>query len=160
MTERLRDQSLPLDAAALRRLMTRRTSGNRARFSREDITRVLMRTDAQLIAMAQAVNQGLKRGDSVNRITGLVVDLGVDRAIDENVVRAFLRAVGLELRCARQSNWARYHQRKAQESVELGRSAYTHKRGPAQQYEHKPRRREPVEFLDFDDDYTISLEDL
>lgn len=132
LTAPLADQSLPLDVALLRKLIGRnwRPYEHKAR-PRRYVTRVLMLCDPELLAMAVAVNRGLADGSSVASITARMIDRGRGVKIDENVVREFIRAIGLEVRVKRHSGFGKYHAKKIAESALLGGSAYTHRRGPA-----------------------------
>ena len=137
--------NLPLDPRLLRRrIALQRGRGKNA--TRDQVTRVLLRTDAELLALAYAVNQGLSSGDTCAQITRRVGALAGE-GTDNNVVLAFLRAVGVDRLVARRGTFAEYHIRKSMESAESGRSAYTCRRGPA--------RRSVAEIIDdmeFDDD--------
>lgn len=135
--------TLPLDAAELRRRIGHTNQHKPAVASRDERTRILMRTDAELIALAVACNRGLRDGMTVAQITAAVERVAGQRRIDDNVTRAFLRAVRLDHLVKRNGTFASYHARMQALSVELGRSAYTHKRGPARSH---------IELLDEDEE--------
>ncbi len=132
MTKPLGPQDLPLDAAELRRMIGWRHGPGHDQ-PKSDVVRVLIRTDPQLLQLALAVNVGLKAGHSATRISQHLTTYARS-GMDANLVLAFLRAVGLDLRVRRQGGYAKYHSRKKAEGENLGRSAYTHKRGPARQH--------------------------
>lgn len=123
---------LPVEAGELRRMVaTRRNQHSAARCGRDQVTRILMLVDAELVAMAAAINASMRDGLNVSQITRRLVERGATRRIDEAVVLSFLRAVGLEHRVKRRGGFAAYHARKALETAQLGTSAYTNRRGPA-----------------------------
>ena len=115
--------------------------------TRSDLAlRLLVRTDPELVALAAAVNAGIAGHETVAQITSRCRQ----RLIDDNLVRAFLRAAKLEELIRRAGNFGRYHDRMQALSVELGRSAYTHRRGPA---------RTCADDLLEDDEDTVDLSD-
>ena len=115
--------NLPTDAAALRALLGRPHRHAAAR--RDARIRILIRTDRQLELLAAAVNAGLAGRASCTQIAATLPPWA-----DEALVRAFVRAVGLDGRVTRRGTWAQYHARKAASG-----EPYTCRRGKGVSYE-------------------------
>lgn len=101
--------TLPTDAAELRRLLDRKRRHKGGHIQRNGLIRVLIRTDVQLVALAAAVSNGLAEARSCVQIARTL-----PRWADENLVRAFVRAAGLEHKLVRRGTWAQYHARKTE----------------------------------------------
>ena len=110
------------DPAVLRGLISKSLRSGRRR---DDRSRLLIRTDTQLVRLATAVVGGLTSGLSCVQIAA-----GLPPWADENLVRAFVRAVGLDGRVTRRGTWAQYHARKAASG-----EPYTCRRGKGVSYE-------------------------
>lgn len=110
---------LPTEAASLRRLLDRKRRHKGAHAQRNGLVRVLIRTDVQLEQLAAAVSAGLADARSCVEIARTL-----PRWADENLVRAFIRAAGLEHKLVRRGTWAQYHARK----IEMA-EPYTCRRG-------------------------------
>lgn len=114
------DDALPTDPAELRRLIGARSAHRGPQLKQRDIVRLLLRSDAQLLTLAAAVEAGVAEGLSCYRIAS-----GLPKWADENVVRAFIRAaIRVDARPGRLTGWAAYHARKLASG-----EAYTCRRG-------------------------------
>jgi hypothetical protein len=111
--------NLPTDAAGLRAHLDRKRRHKAAVLQRNGLVRVLIRTDVQLELLAAAVTLGLAQAKSCCEIARTL-----PKWADENLVRAFIRGVGLEASLVRKGTWAQYHDRKAANG-----EAYTCRRG-------------------------------
>lgn len=100
--------TLPTDAAELRKLIGARSGHRGPQLRQSEIMRLLIRTDAQLLELASAVEAGVAEGLSCYRIAGKL-----PKWADENLVRTFVRAaIRVDGRPGRVTGWAAYHARK------------------------------------------------
>lgn len=117
--------TIPTEAASIRRLLDRKRRHRGGHALRNDLVRLLIRTDAQIEQLAAAVAAGIDQHLSCNRIAATL-----PRWCDENLVRAFVRCSGLEHSLVRNGTWAQYHARKAASG-----EPYTCRRGKGASYE-------------------------
>lgn len=126
---------LPREPIELRRIIACRRRPNATdgpHIPREDVVRVLMLCDYDLVRLAEAVNVAISEGEHFGQLRHRVLAAGIRAKVDDNVVRMFIRAVNAASRLARRgSGWASYHAKKLELAEKLGKSAYTHRRGPA-----------------------------
>ena len=112
--------TLPADPAQLRKLLGLRFSARGPNLKPKDVVRLLLRTDAQLLAISAAVVDGVQKG-----LSCYLIAAGLPKYADENLVRAFIRAAHIPHESNSGKGWARWHQRQR-----AAGTPYNCRRGP------------------------------